>query len=214
MLQYLDAQSIVVDQAGPALDFGCGVGRLTRALARHFESCTGVDIAPGMIRLARELNKKESGCHFHLNQTEDLTAFPSASQAFVYSNIVLQHMPTVLGLRYVAEFVRLLRPGGVAVFQVPTEYRESTIARLRGALRVRTRLRDLVGDGRLDAKRVAWEMHGTPESQVIETVEGAGGRVLDLSWTNATDPDFNGALRYLDAPPQEGWQSRQYVVAR
>src|SRR5436309_8783809 len=27
-----------------ALDFGCGVGRLTRALARHFDECLGVDI--------------------------------------------------------------------------------------------------------------------------------------------------------------------------
>ena len=37
-----------------ALDFGCGVGRLTQALARHFDSVVGVDIAPSMLRLAKK----------------------------------------------------------------------------------------------------------------------------------------------------------------
>lgn len=32
-----------------ALDFGCGVGRLTRAMSRVFEECYGVDISEGMI---------------------------------------------------------------------------------------------------------------------------------------------------------------------
>jgi hypothetical protein len=45
VMQYL--ASLHLD--GPrqrALDFGCGVGRLTRALADHFAKATGVDIAP------------------------------------------------------------------------------------------------------------------------------------------------------------------------
>src|SRR4030095_15483615 len=29
-----------------ALDFGCGVGRITRALAGHFDAVVGVDAAP------------------------------------------------------------------------------------------------------------------------------------------------------------------------
>ena len=36
-----------------ALDFGCGVGRLTRALAAHFDRVIGVDVAASMIRQAR-----------------------------------------------------------------------------------------------------------------------------------------------------------------
>jgi 2-polyprenyl-3-methyl-5-hydroxy-6-metoxy-1,4-benzoquinol methylase len=38
---------------GNALDFGCGPGRLTFALARHFDSVVGVDAASPMIELAR-----------------------------------------------------------------------------------------------------------------------------------------------------------------
>ena len=32
-----------------ALDFGCGMGRLTQALCDHFAECDGVDVAPSMI---------------------------------------------------------------------------------------------------------------------------------------------------------------------
>src|SRR3954469_20911993 len=41
---------------GEALDFGCGIGRLTQALARRFSSSWGVDISPTMISLARQAN--------------------------------------------------------------------------------------------------------------------------------------------------------------
>ena len=34
---------------GRALDFGCGVGRLTQALARRFATVDGVDIAAAMV---------------------------------------------------------------------------------------------------------------------------------------------------------------------
>ncbi|HEY1906916.1 MAG TPA: methyltransferase domain-containing protein, partial [Myxococcaceae bacterium] len=41
---------------GSAVDFGCGVGRLTQALAKRFDHVTGVDISPTMVELARRLN--------------------------------------------------------------------------------------------------------------------------------------------------------------
>ena len=31
-----------------ALDFGCGVGRVTQALCEYFTECTGIDIAPAV----------------------------------------------------------------------------------------------------------------------------------------------------------------------
>src|SRR5215468_10522168 len=39
-----------------ALDFGCGVGRLTRALATRYAQVIGVDISPSMLEQARALN--------------------------------------------------------------------------------------------------------------------------------------------------------------
>src|SRR3954462_2001563 len=76
-----------------ALDFGCGVGRVTRALATHFESVTGVDAAPAMITQARALNAEFSNCDFVANRAGDLKQFPSGSFDVVYSRLVLQHVP-------------------------------------------------------------------------------------------------------------------------
>ena len=49
VLDYLRSREVPVRQEGDALDFGCGVGRLTGALARQFVSCCGVDISSRMI---------------------------------------------------------------------------------------------------------------------------------------------------------------------
>src|SRR5438105_718121 len=104
-----------------ALDFGCGVGRLTQALADHFDHVDGVDIAPSMIEGARLANRAGESCTYHLNERDDLTIFEDAQFDFVLSEIVLQHMPSELALGYIREFVRVLGPGGLLVFQVPYE---------------------------------------------------------------------------------------------
>jgi SAM-dependent methyltransferase len=102
-----------------ALDFGCGAGRLTQAMATRFEHVVGVDIAPTMIEAARALNRQPDRCEYVLNEEESLGRFADRSFDFVYSNIVLQHMPPELGRGYVAELARVLREGGLLVFQVP-----------------------------------------------------------------------------------------------
>ena len=107
---------------GSALDFGCGVGRLTRALGEHFQRAAGVDIAPTMIRRARRLNRKHERCEFVVNDRADLSLFADATFDLVYSNITLQHMPPELSSRYIAEFFRVTRAGGVVVFQIPAEF--------------------------------------------------------------------------------------------
>jgi len=106
---------------GKALDFGCGVGRLTQAMCLFFEQCHGVDIAPAMIELARQYNRYGSRCIYHLNDQPHLKIFRSSMFDFVYSNIVLQHMETVYSRKYIREMVRVLAPGGMLVFQVPSE---------------------------------------------------------------------------------------------
>ena len=57
-------------------------------------------------------------------------------------------------------------------------------------------------------------MHGTPERVVRRWVEGVGETVRDVAITNATDPAFNGALRYLSDAPARGWVSKQYCVVK
>jgi SAM-dependent methyltransferase len=100
-----------------ALDFGCGVGRLTRALGGSFGEAVGVDISAEMVRLARELNEGRN-CRFELNVRSDVGGLETDTFDFVYSALVLQHMPRRELIRtYIGEFIRVLRPGGLAVFQ-------------------------------------------------------------------------------------------------
>jgi len=106
---------------GRALDFGCGVGRLTQALCRHFKECVGVDIAASMIRRARAHNRFGDRCQYYVNEADDLRIFAAHHFDFIYSNIVLQHIPPKYSARYIQDFVRVLAPGGLAVFQVPSE---------------------------------------------------------------------------------------------
>jgi SAM-dependent methyltransferase len=103
-----------------ALDFGCGPGRLTQALAEHFESVDGVDIAASMIALARRHNRYPERCRYHHNTAPDLRLFDGGTFDFVYSSLVLQHMPPENAKGYVREMMRVATRGGLVVFQIPS----------------------------------------------------------------------------------------------
>jgi ubiquinone/menaquinone biosynthesis C-methylase UbiE len=107
-------------ERGRALDFGCGVGRVTRAFATRFDRVDGVDIAPSMIRFADEHNGNTDRCWYHTNRSPNLRLFESNTFDFVYSRIVLMHIPPRFTKQYITEFSRILRPGGLAVFHVPS----------------------------------------------------------------------------------------------
>lgn len=104
-------------QKGRCLDFGCGVGRLTNALAEHFESAVGVDVSSTMIDRANEI-RRQTNAEFVLNKREDLAQLEEATFDFVYSNKTIQHIPYPASKNYIKDFFRLLKPGGLTVFLV------------------------------------------------------------------------------------------------
>ena len=110
-------------RAGRALDFGCGVGRLTQALAGSFAEVIGVDASPTMIRLAERLNRHPGKVRYLLNTAPVLEAVEPNSIDLLYTDIVLQHLEAARAIRYVADFLRVLAPGGIAVFQLPSRKR-------------------------------------------------------------------------------------------
>ena len=109
-----------------ALDFGCGVGRTTFPLGDYFKLVYGVDISKKMIELANIYNKKDN-IKFVLNDSEYLKIFKDDSLNFIYTNIVLQHIPNRLTLNYLKEFNRILCEGGVLVFQMPDRMVNTTL---------------------------------------------------------------------------------------
>jgi ubiquinone/menaquinone biosynthesis C-methylase UbiE len=191
-----------------ALDFGCGVGRLTRALADHFDEAHGVDIAPSMIRRAEDLNAGVEGCRFHLNTTADLAVFPDDHFDLVYSNITLQHIEPRYSRRYLAEFVRVARPGGAVVFQLPTE-RAAPRGDPGGGTLKRT-VRGLTPEPALEWYRSARralptsrhviEMHAVPEREVRAVLEQHGAQVVDAR-PDAWATGWRG-LRYSAVKPR------------
>lgn len=174
-----------------ALDFGCGVGRLTQAIAAHFDEVFGVDIAPAMIDLARGYNTHGSRCTYVLNDSADLRVFPDGHFDLAYSNITLQHMRPPVARRYIRELIRVLAPGGLLVFQVPAP-RPMTAVEIPLSLWRFTYWRML---RLLVWNRAIMEMHGIAREQVAETIRSAGGELVDTQPSGAGGPDWPG-FRY------------------
>jgi SAM-dependent methyltransferase len=91
---------------GLALDFGCGAGRLTRALSSRFDTVVGIDVAETMLQVARQLNPDLVNVIWMHNNRTDLAAFTDRSIDFIYCRLVFQHMPSDLSIGYIREFAR------------------------------------------------------------------------------------------------------------
>jgi SAM-dependent methyltransferase len=168
-------------QRGSALDFGCGVGRLTRAFATYFQECYGVDISDSMIAQAKVLNEAYPTCHFVSNARSDLHVFPDERFDMVFSLIVLQHIPSQEVIRsYIAEFVRVLRPGGLLVFQLPCYIAPKDMRQARSKLYAA--LRTMGVSQRFLYERVGLHpirMNFIPEADVIAHLQACGANVLE-----------------------------------
>lgn len=155
-----------------ALDFGCGVGRLTQALAGHFDEVTGVDIAPAMLESARRYNRFGDRCRYLLNEDDNLKELAEGTFDLVYSRITLQHVPPRHIRKYLAELVRVTAPGGMLVFQLPDRYRRWADWLRHGIYR--TVARKLFGAARV------MEMYGIPRAEVVNLLEIHGARLLQV----------------------------------
>lgn len=104
------------------LDFGCGAGRLTQALALYVDEVDGLDIAASMIDLAEQHNAHGACCRYAVNDRPDLSRFLEKTFDVVYTGRVLQHMEPRYAESYVRELVRVLAPGGYLSFDLPSEH--------------------------------------------------------------------------------------------
>jgi 2-polyprenyl-3-methyl-5-hydroxy-6-metoxy-1,4-benzoquinol methylase len=105
---------------GHALDFGCGVGRLSLALAAHVDTIIGVDVSEAHLSHARDRQKSVGIVNAQFKaiaDPRDIDSLPPAD--FLISLIVLQHNPPPIIKVLLGRLLALLKQGGLAVFQVP-----------------------------------------------------------------------------------------------
>jgi SAM-dependent methyltransferase len=179
-----------------ALDFGCGVGRLSQALASYFDEVHGVDVAPSMIEGAERFNRHGDRCRFHVNSVDSLALFAENYFYFIYSNITLQHIEPIYTKRYLAEFLRVLAPGGVLVFQLPHRPFSPFKQWVKHSL-ASTALSVFRRFGYLS--RPIMVMNGIAHDEVIRLLECHGGKMIKV----VDDPSAG-----------RDWRSYRYFVAK
>lgn len=104
-----------------AVEIGCGIGRMTRALAARFARVVALDVSPEMIYRARSLGAELTNVEFMVGSGSDLAGVAEASADLVLAWFVLQHIPRPRGvLSYVSEAGRVLRPAGTAFLHMRT----------------------------------------------------------------------------------------------
>jgi ubiquinone/menaquinone biosynthesis C-methylase UbiE len=181
-----------------ALDFGCGVGRLTRALAQHFDQCSGVDISANMIARAREFNQEIPNCEFIHNDAEDLRLFADDQFDMVFTTIVLQHIPGEARIKsYVADFVRILKPDGLLVFQLPSHIPPRLRIQLRR--RVYGLLRHVGVHQRYLHERFSLNpirMSAIPEAEITSFLDALGAKVLHVEADSNCGPRVQSRTYY------------------
>lgn len=103
------------------LDFGCGVGRLTKPLSKIFPYLIGIDISNSMLTAALKNSFSENTLYIQ-NIDKKLPFIKDCSIDLIISLLTFQHIPNVFKPTYISEFARVLRNGGTLVVQLPVSY--------------------------------------------------------------------------------------------
>lgn len=157
-----------------ALDFGCGVGRLSLALAPHVAHVTGIDISAPHLFHARQ-RAEQTGVDnvafapiVSIAGIDDLPNFD-----LIISLIVLQHNPPPVIVVLLQKLLNRLSAGGVAVIQIPTYI---------------VGQRFFVADY-LANKQPSMEMNAVPQRVIYEVIDQMGCKVIEVredGWIGAT----------------------------
>lgn len=150
---------------GKALDFGCGVGRLTLGLTSYADQVVGIDISPPHLKLAEERARDVSVA----NVVFDSIASPNDLDRYrdfdlVISLIVLQHNPPPVMASLYRKLLGALAPGGVAIVQMPTFMRGQSFA----------------AADYLANEQPSMEMNALPQKLIFEIIEEMGCRPIEI----------------------------------
>jgi 2-polyprenyl-3-methyl-5-hydroxy-6-metoxy-1,4-benzoquinol methylase len=101
-----------------ALDFGCGAGHLTLALAREFDCVMGLDAVPSMLVEAERNADEIAVSNVVFAYSDDLLLEVDEQFDFVSSQTVQQHIPMRRRMRTIQRLIEKVRPGGGFLLRV------------------------------------------------------------------------------------------------
>ena len=157
------------------VEYGCGVGRVTVNLAKSFKFVHAYDISRNHLDYARARASELGAGNIAFHECAHDFRVALEPCDFFYSIIVLQHNPPPVILELVRIALRALKPGGIAVFQVPTYI-----------VGYRFRLSEwLATDHGFDM-----QMHCVPQRAVLEIISAATCQLLSVredGWSSAQD---------------------------
>ena len=111
-----------IDPSDRVVEIGCGIGRLTRAIAARAAEVWALDVSGRMLELARHHNPGLDNVHWLHGDGITLAGIDDSVADACVSHVVFQHIPDpAITLGYVLEIGRTLRPGGWAAFQVSND---------------------------------------------------------------------------------------------
>lgn len=96
-----------------ALDFGCGVGRLSLALASEFGNVVGVDVSQPMLKEAQK-----NAALIGASNVLFMNGITDDSFDIAVSYIVFQHIPPARGLQLLQKVLGKVKAGGAAAIQI------------------------------------------------------------------------------------------------
>ncbi len=164
------AQDVERDLGAPlraksALDYGCGVGRLSEAMTGFADAVTGYDISSGMLEVARA-------------RTSAVTyadVLPPGPFDWINSALVFQHIAPERGLAELEALLQRLAPQGVVSLQF-TVWRSAGLAPAAASLVRRLKpVQPPVG---------SIQMYDYDLNAVVQRLEAFGVRRLCLHTTN------------------------------
>ena len=105
------SDSLGIDRAYSAMEFGCGTGLVSFNLCDRFENITLIDSSKGMIDILNSKIEKYEVNNMNASQ-KDLLKGDSLNMTFdvIYSSMVLHHIPDTLAI--IKKFYELLNTDG------------------------------------------------------------------------------------------------------
>lgn len=118
---YASGLALKFDNSSRILDFGCGWGRIIRFFLKDINSDNlyGVDVDPGMIDIC---NKHVRCGNYSVVNPEPPTEFPNESMDVIYAYSVFSHLAEPIHIKWIEEFSRILKPGGMLVVTTMARY--------------------------------------------------------------------------------------------